>query len=99
MTLAPKRRWFQFATSSLLLATAFAGICAGAVIPWWRDLMYGQEETPWEFIALMAVWTAPVMVPLLFISYFVGRRTLTSKAVLAFAGTEFIAFVLFYYLK
>jgi hypothetical protein len=85
MTPAPKCRWLrvQFGTSSLLSATTFIGICLGGAIPFFRAFS-GRWDGVWSVLGVLS----PIFVPFLFVAYALGRRTLSTKIVFAFAISE-----------
>jgi hypothetical protein len=82
----------QFGTSALLLATAFAAICASGMLPYWR------ESTPhdWAYLGWLLPLMTPILFPFLFLAYALGRRALTAKIVLAFAISEAAAVGVFW---
>jgi hypothetical protein len=84
---------FQFGTSTLLLATAFAGICLtgmGAAIKVISPNGVSADLQEWRWVIAELCLAGPFYLPAIFIAYALGRRALTARAVLAFALLEAI---------
>ncbi len=89
MSEGPEKQRFQFSISSLLLALSFAGISAGGALHVWRRLV--PEER--GLLGPQLLVLSPIIVPLLYVAYSMGRRRLTLITLLAFAITEVAAIV------
>jgi hypothetical protein len=84
----------HFGTSTLLLATAFAAVCIGGTLPFWRAL----TPRDWDNVAPFFGTLLPLLIPCVFVGVVVGRRALTLRTVLAFAISEAIAAGIFLWL-
>jgi len=85
----------QFGTWALLLGTAFAAICVGGTLPFWRELTDSDRGRMAPHFAILS----PILVPMLFVAYTAGRKALTTKIVVAFAISEAVAVGTFWALK
>jgi len=86
---------FRFTTSAILLATAVAGISAGGWLGW-----AGTFGLPMPFgmpVTSLGV-CSPLWMPVAFIAFAIGRKSLTVKMVIGFAIAEAIAFGIKWYL-
>lgn len=89
---------FQFSIKAILLATAFIAIALGGLYGW-NDIMRrtlepkGGKVMP---VSLMQMWidlrwSSPFWLPLAFLGYATGRRTLTLSIIIPFAMSEAVA--------
>lgn len=74
----------QFATSTLLTATAFIAVWMAGIVTAWRPLVPAQQE----YLVQIVLWLGPFWFPFVFAAYALGRRTITASCVLAFAVSE-----------
>jgi hypothetical protein len=78
---------FQFSTSALLSITAFMSVWFGGIIVWSKVQGVPFFEAPEEILGPFVIY-GPFWLPLVFLAYGLGRRTITIRIVLAFALGE-----------
>jgi hypothetical protein len=84
----------QFSTRALLIVTAMIAICCSAVLTWKRYVVPGWDVPA---IATGLEFDAAFWVPIAFVAYAIGRRTITLKLVAVFALAEAAAVAAAYY--
>jgi hypothetical protein len=89
---------FQFSIKAIFLATTFIAIALGGLYGWHAMMRRAVEPKGGTVmpISLESVWIdlrwgSPFWLPLAFLGYAVGRRTLTVSILIAFALSEAIA--------
>ena len=91
----------QFSISTALRATAFGAICAGGIVPVLNK--YAMDAGVSRAEIFMVLWGStfmltPLIVPLIFAAYAIGRRALSRWTLAAFAIVELAVVAMFLYL-
>jgi hypothetical protein len=87
---------YQFTTKTLLLGTSVAAITCGGIFGW--SNMVGHIPTPpFEQIQFQLEFIAPIIGPLIFAAFAIGRRSLSVSMAIAFALIEAAALAITHY--
>jgi hypothetical protein len=87
---------FQFGIKSILLATCIIAIACGGVASW---IGLTPAKISWGSALILASYYAPMWLPVVFVAYAIGRRSLTVPIVIALAVTEAVSIGYIYWMK